>query len=308
MAPDKASRTLFVGNIAYGKQETRLRMKMWVNNEIAATEEQITDMLSQVGQRPQFRLILDRESGQPKGFGFATFQDTDAAASAVRNLNNYEFMGRTLRVDYSNENDNDAPPAGYSDNAVNGYDGQSSALPVLPPGTELPPNLTCTDAISKTLSAMPPPQLLDIISQIKSLVTENPAKAAELLKQAPQLSYAIFQALLLLELVDPQALTSILQGGGLPQAPAPPAQPPFNPYQQQQYPPYSAMQQPLSVPTPPVQQQPYQPPPVQAPQADQAQLLQMVMNLSQDQINAMPPQEREQIMAVRNQIMGGQLR
>lgn len=284
-------------------------MKSWADNEIAATEEQITDMLSQVGQRPQFRLILDRESGQPKGFGFATFQDTDAAASAVRNLNNYEFMGRTLRVDYSNENDNDAPPAGYNDNAVNGQDGQGSALPVLPPGTDLPPNLTCTDAISKTLSAMPPPQLLDIISQIKSLVTENPSKATELLKQAPQLSYAIFQALLLLELVDPQALTSILQGGALPPAPTPQTQPPFNPYQQQQqYPPYSALQQPLSVPTPPVQQQPYQPPAAQAPQADQAQLLQMVMSLSVDQINAMAPQEREQIMALRNQIMAGQLR
>ncbi|KAF2232994.1 hypothetical protein EV356DRAFT_469063 [Viridothelium virens] len=289
MAP---SRTLFVGNIAY-----------------AATEEQITDMLSQVGQRPQFRLILDRESGQPKGFGFATFQDTDAAASAVRNLNNYEFMGRTLRVDYSNENDNDAPPAGYAENAVNGQD--NSALPTLPPGTDLPGGLTCTDAISKTLNAMPPPQLLDIISQIKNLVTTDPTKATELLKQAPQLSYAIFQALLLLELVDPQTLTSILQGGGLPQAPAPPApsaQSQFNPYSQQQYPPYSAMQQPLSVPTPPVQQQPYQPPPAQTPSTDQAQLLQMVMNLSADQINAMPPAEREQIMAVRNQIASGQIR
>ena len=265
-------------------------------------------MLGQVGQRPQFRLILDRENGQPKGFGFATFQDTDAAASAVRNLNNHEFMGRTLRVDYSNENDNDAPPASYNENASNGQDGQGRALPTLPPGTDLPPNLTCTDAISKTLSAMPPPQLLDIVSQIKNLVTTDASKAMDLLKQAPQLSYAIFQALLLLELVDPQTLTSILQGGPPPQAPVPPGQSQFNPYQQQQYPPYSAIQQPLGVPTPPVQQQPYQPPVAQPPQGDQAQLLHMVMNLSMDQINMMPPAERDQIMAVRNQIMSGQIK
>ncbi|KAI9679700.1 MAG: hypothetical protein M1822_007306 [Bathelium mastoideum] len=288
MAPDKASRTLFVGNIAY-----------------AASEEQITDMLSQVGQRPQFRLILDRETGQPKGFGFATFQDTDAAASAVRNLNAYEFLGRTLRVDYSNENDNDAPPAGYSD--VNGQDGQSSALPPLPLGRDMAPNLSCEDEISNTLNAMSPPQLLDIISQIKNLVTTDPAKATELLKQAPQLSYAIFQALLLLNLIETTTLSSILQGGTLPQpqAPAPPVQPQFNPYRQQPYPPYG-VEQPLNVPTPPVQQQPYQPPPsqpAQPAQPEQAQLVQMVMSLTMDQINAMPPAERDQIMAVRNHIM-----
>ena len=277
------------------------------NTKVAATEESITDMLSQVGQRPQFRLILDRESGQPKGFGFATFQDTDAAASAVRNLNNYEFMGRTIRVDYSNENDNDAPPTNYNENAINGQDGTGGGLPPLPPGTELPPNLTCVEEISKTLSAMPPPQLLDIISQIKNLVTTDPTKATDLLKQAPQLSYAIFQALLLLELVDPQALTSILQGGGLPQAPAPPAQPQPNAYRQQQYPPY-AVQQPTSVPTPPVPQQPYQPPPSQAQPTDQAQLIQMVMNMPIDQINAMAPAERDQVLALRNQIMAGQMR
>jgi RNA recognition motif-containing protein len=35
--------------------------------------------------------------GGPKGYGFADFADADAAASAVRNLNDHEVMGRKIR-------------------------------------------------------------------------------------------------------------------------------------------------------------------------------------------------------------------
>ena len=88
------------------------------------TEEQITEIFSGAGRVTNFRLVYDRETGRPKGFGFAEFPDygmlsspiakvqqlltsllllPDSAASAVRNLNDHEIMGRKLRVDFSNE-------------------------------------------------------------------------------------------------------------------------------------------------------------------------------------------------------------
>ncbi|KAF1979912.1 hypothetical protein BU23DRAFT_445807 [Bimuria novae-zelandiae CBS 107.79] len=292
---DKAGRVVFIGNIPYG-----------------GNEEIIIETLGRVGQVLNFRLVYDKETGRPKGFGFAEFADPDSAASAVRNLNDYELMGRKLRVDWSNDNgagDNapatsSAPVNGQADMAAAP---QSAALPPLPPGAELQPNLSCPDSISSTLNTLPPPQLLDIIAQMKGLVMTEPAKATELFRQAPQLAYAIFQALLLLNLVDTNVLGQLIDPNPQPIAAPPPQvqppapQPPRPPQNYVGYPPQP-------VPTPPqVVQQPYgQPPPAAQPQLTPEQLAayQAVMNLSQQQIDALDPASRVQIMAVRQQFAG----
>lgn len=223
------------------------------------------EKLSQIGIVLNFRLVYDKETGRPKGFGFAEFADADAAASAVRNLNEQEIMGRKLRVDYSNDGSGTNETTNYTGAggamATNGPPrdggtaggGSSSSLPALPPGTDLPPGVTCPDAISRTLSTLPPPQLLDILSQMKGLVLSDPAKATELLRQAPQLSYAIFQSLLLLGLVDTSVLASVVEvaastatagGAAVPAAvaaaPAPvPTPVQYPPQRQQPYMPYA---------------------------------------------------------------------
>lgn len=51
-----------------------------------------------------FRLVTDRETGKPKGYGFCEYKDEETALSARRNLQSYEINGRQLRVDFA-END-----------------------------------------------------------------------------------------------------------------------------------------------------------------------------------------------------------
>lgn len=262
--------------------------------------------------------MYDKETGRPKGFGFAEFADADAAASAVRNLNDYDLMGRKLRVDWSNESgsgDNvpasrDAPPAMNGQAPVPVPAPTASALGPLPPGVELPPNLTCPDAISRTLSTLPPDQLLDILSQMKGLVMTDPAKATELLRQAPQLAYAIFQSLLLLQLVDPSILGSLVETSAVP-AQAPPiqqqplaARPPVN------YPIYPPQAAPTPQPQPPIPQPYAQPPPQQQqqqqpPAIDQNALYAQVMALTPQQIDQLTPEYRAQIVQIRQMLMGG---
>ena len=242
--------------------------------------------------------MMNAETGKPKGYGFADFADADAAASAVRNLNDYEIMGRKIRVDWPHnhhEKDVDyySPPDGVATT--------TAPLPPLPPGAELPPHLDCPNAISQTLSSLPPNQLLEVLSQMKSLVMADPSRATELLRQAPQLSYAIFQALLLMNLVDYTTLGAVVEQAAQPAAPpAPPAVPlqPFVPGQ---------------IGTPPVVSTPFAPPPVQQQAVPmqipgQEELLQQVLAMPQATIDALPPLERSQIMLLRQQLMQGSIR
>lgn len=277
------------------------------------SEEQIMEIFGRCGTVVSFRLVYDKDTGRPKGFGFLEYTTADAAASAVRNLNEHEIGGRTLRVDYSNDNDKGGRPA--QDGPAEG-----GALPPLPAGIEVAPGITAPDAISKTISAIPPPQLLDIMSQMKGLVTTDPQQATAILTQAPQLGYALFQALLLLGLVDTNVLGSLVattQNAPPPQSqPPPPQQMPMGmpppQYQQQMPAGFTPMQQPQygqpgfgppQYATPPPVQQ-YQPPPMQQPVAalppgvDPA-LLDTVRNLTRDQILSLDEASRQQIIQLR---------
>ncbi|GEM06701.1 cleavage stimulation factor subunit 2 [Rhodotorula toruloides] len=76
----------------------------------------------------------------------------------------------------------------------------------LPAGVPVEPGKSATDKITETIGTMAPGQLLDIMSQMKALVTASPYEARALLTAQPQLSYALFQAMLCMGIVDPAIL------------------------------------------------------------------------------------------------------
>jgi RNA recognition motif-containing protein len=49
------------------------------------------------------RVVTDRETGRPKGFGFCEYFDIPTAASAQRNLNGHEINGRKIHVDFAED-------------------------------------------------------------------------------------------------------------------------------------------------------------------------------------------------------------
>ena len=138
---------------------------------------------------------------------------------------------------------------------------------------------------------------------MQGIAREDPQKATELLKQAPQLTYAITQILILMKLVDQNTLANVIQQTAVQQTarPAlPSAQPP-----PQSFAPYPPAPQPYAAPTPPVNM-PYQPPQSAPPASnDPARdaLIQQVMAMSQEQIDALNPNDRNQIMMLRQSLM-----
>ena len=74
--------------------------KLYVGNlSFKATEEQLQELFAEAGAHPDtLTLLKDRFTGQPRGFGFAEFQDDGEAEKAIAALNGREFLGRALVV------------------------------------------------------------------------------------------------------------------------------------------------------------------------------------------------------------------
>uniref|UniRef100_A0A0B7B8Q6 RRM domain-containing protein n=1 Tax=Arion vulgaris TaxID=1028688 RepID=A0A0B7B8Q6_9EUPU len=184
-AADRAHRSVFVGNIPYD-----------------ATEEQLRDVFIQAGPVVSFRLVYDRETGKPKGYGFCEYQDVETAQSAMRNLNNYDFNGRPLRVGVAaGEQSKDEGKA--MQQALGGQIVES------PYGEPVEPE-KAPEAISKAVASLPPEQMFELMKQMKLCIQNNPNEARNMLLQNPQLAYALLQAQIVMKIVDPQVAMSMM--------------------------------------------------------------------------------------------------
>lgn len=103
----------------------------------------------------------------------------------------------------------------------------ANLLPPLPEGKIPPPGVSIPNAISQTLQAYPPQQLTEMLSQLKAVATNHPEQgsslawvpptdnaARQLLTSQPQLAYATFQAMLMMNLVDPSVLQHVVSSTG----------------------------------------------------------------------------------------------
>ena len=73
--------------------------KLYVGNlPYTAKEESLKEHFSAAGSVASVKIIIDRETGRSKGFGFVEMDSDDGASSAVSQLDGQEFEGRSLRV------------------------------------------------------------------------------------------------------------------------------------------------------------------------------------------------------------------
>ncbi|WP_195759524.1 RNA-binding protein [Spiribacter sp. 2438] len=77
------------------------------NLPFSASEDEIRDLFAAHGEVKEVRMISDRETGRPRGFGFVRMDPSEADA-AIEALNGTEMGGRTLRINEAQ----DRKPAG----------------------------------------------------------------------------------------------------------------------------------------------------------------------------------------------------
>lgn len=83
-----------------------MAMTLYVGNlPFAADQESIRDLFAAHGEVLSVKLMMDRDTGRPRGFGFVEMEN-DGAKAAISAINGVQFQGRALRV---NEAEKRAP-------------------------------------------------------------------------------------------------------------------------------------------------------------------------------------------------------
>jgi len=82
MATDR----LYVGNLPY-----------------QVNEDELADFFNQAGKVSEVKIIMDQNTGRPKGFGFVTMCSVDDAQKALDSLNGQTFKDRQIRIDFATE-------------------------------------------------------------------------------------------------------------------------------------------------------------------------------------------------------------
>jgi RNA recognition motif-containing protein len=89
-------------------------MKLYVGNlSFETTENDIQDLFEQHGTVNEVHLMMDRMTGQSRGFAFVTMNDDTQANSAMSALNGKEVNGRALTVNQARpREERPRPPRG----------------------------------------------------------------------------------------------------------------------------------------------------------------------------------------------------
>ncbi len=80
------SKRLYVGNLSYSTTELELR-------EVFERSGSVTDV----------KVMMDRETGRPRGFAFVEMSTDAEARDAIAQLNGSELGGRTLKINEAQE-------------------------------------------------------------------------------------------------------------------------------------------------------------------------------------------------------------
>ena len=80
------SKKLFVGGLAW-----------------ATTDDGLREAFSSFGNIVEAKVIVDRQSGRSRGFGFVTFDNEESAAAAKEAMHEQTLDGRQIRIDLADD-------------------------------------------------------------------------------------------------------------------------------------------------------------------------------------------------------------
>lgn len=99
---------MYVGNLSYEVNELELREAFGAHGDIS-----------------EVAIVMDRDTGRPRGFAFVTMSDKAGMEAAIRELDGKDFMGRALTVNEARPRENRGGGGGGGGNRGGGGDHRS---------------------------------------------------------------------------------------------------------------------------------------------------------------------------------------
>ena len=90
------STRLYVGNLSFN-----------------TTTETVRQEFESIGTVTDVHVVMDRDTGRSKGFGFVTYTTDEAAAKCKSEMDGQMIDGRAVKVDYPREREERGGSGGY---------------------------------------------------------------------------------------------------------------------------------------------------------------------------------------------------
>lgn len=93
------SHRLYLGNLARTAAGSELMTNVYVGNlPYNIDDEQLAQIFQEHGAVSSAKVVMDRETGRSRGFGFVEMANEDEASAAIEALNGTDMGGRKLVV------------------------------------------------------------------------------------------------------------------------------------------------------------------------------------------------------------------
>jgi RNA recognition motif-containing protein len=90
-------------------------MKLYVGNlSFKTTEQDLNELFAQHGTVTETVMIMDRETGRPRGFGFVTMSSAEEGQKAIDALHGQNHDGRDLTVNEAKPMESRGPRREFS--------------------------------------------------------------------------------------------------------------------------------------------------------------------------------------------------
>jgi len=161
--------SIFVGNVPYDAQEDEMK-----------------ELFSKVGNVASVRVVCDKDTKQPRGYAFIDYGDSACVQMAIEKLNNVEYNGRKLRVDWAerelrasfssrgDHGDDGGGPGGGPGGGGHRHHGGGAAAPSSHHHRRGPPIMPVSDP----LPPVPVPTVADRLAKLREAEEAEKAKIA----------------------------------------------------------------------------------------------------------------------------------